>query len=138
MKPSHRIPLFRAVASRISLQPHRLCTTYMREESCISEPKILQPANIVAHPLQMQQKPFSNTGPPANLHFNGTTFGIWLWHRVLKYTLATQFWPSLMQQHAPPNFLGSHRLLSATNSVRSYWTSACFNVFLLCSSTNFW
>lgn len=33
---------------------------------------------------------------------------------------------------------GSHRRLSATSRVRSYWTSACFSVFLLASSTNFW
>jgi hypothetical protein len=74
---------------------------------------------------------------PDTLLFNGTTFGIWLLHRDLEHALVP-FSASSNQQNLPPNFLGSHRLLSATNSVRSYWTSDCFNRFLECSSTNFW
>lgn len=47
------------------------------------------------------------------------------------------FW-YLARAPGPPNFLGSHRLLSATSSVRSYWTSACLSWFFECSSTYFW
>ena len=80
--------------------------------------KILQPANSFAHPLQMQHKPLSQTQAPSKPRFNGTTFGIWLLHQDLEQLVP--IFKSSNQQNLPPNFLGSHRLLSATSSVRSY------------------
>ncbi len=62
---------------------------------------------------------FPSPRPPENPIFNGTTFGIWLWHRDLNNILAP-FHAFSHWQNLPPNFLGSHRLLSATNSVLSY------------------
>jgi len=41
---------------------------HVPEESRISLPKILQPANSISHPLQMQQKSLSQTQTPAQPH----------------------------------------------------------------------
>lgn len=112
---------------------------WMLLKFCIYLLNILQPANPNPRSRPICKCSINNSPKPTPwpIQFNGKTFGIWLSHLVhcISVSKPIQF---QIFKHAYPNFFGSVRLLSATNNVLSYATSACFNWFFECSSTNFW
>ena len=113
-----------------------------RTEQALLE--LLEPMYLLKMCDILTSMQLSNT-PPRPHHLltqpNGKISGISHAHQVLCSILAlVQTFPPTTPEfpNIPPNFFGSHRLLSATNSVRSCCTSACFNWFFAYSSTYFW